>query len=64
LKVDDGVAAIAERASATGVSVEGPEPTLWNTMEVRATDPDGFVLAFSQVNDATLLFDNVMPLSG
>lgn len=64
LNVDDGVEALAERARSTGSAVEGPEPTPWNTIEVRVTDPDGFTLAFSQVNDPTLSFTEVMQPGG
>jgi uncharacterized glyoxalase superfamily protein PhnB len=55
--------ALAERARATGAKVEGPAPTRWNTLEVTVTDPDGFVLTFSYVLDATLKFSDVMPPS-
>jgi len=38
--------ALADRARASGAKVEGPMETLWNTVEVTVTDPDGFVLTF------------------
>ncbi|MEN3334008.1 MAG: hypothetical protein V7641_3373 [Blastocatellia bacterium] len=55
--------ALAERARATGAKVEGPLTRPWNTLEVIATDPDGFVLTFSQVLDASRKFSDVMPPS-
>ena len=55
--------ALAERARATGAKVEGPAPTRWNTLEMTITDPDGFVLTFSQVLDASRPFSDVMPPS-
>jgi len=45
--------------------VEGPESTLPGiAIGVRVTDPNGFVLAFSWVNDPTLLFDKVVQPGG
>src|SRR5689334_17752843 len=55
--------ALAERARATGAKVEGPLARPWNALEVIATDPDGFVLTFSQVLDASRKFSDVMPPS-
>jgi uncharacterized glyoxalase superfamily protein PhnB len=55
--------ALAERARATGAQVEGPVARPWNALEVTATDPDGFVLTFSQVLDASRQFSDVMPPS-
>jgi uncharacterized glyoxalase superfamily protein PhnB len=55
--------ALAEQARATGAIVEGPVARPWNTLEVTATDPDGFVLTFSQILDATRKFSDVMPPS-
>ena len=55
--------ALAERARATGATVEGPVARPWNALEVTATDPDGFVLTFSQVIDASRKFSDVMPPS-
>lgn len=53
--------ALADRARASGAKVEGPIETLWNTVEVTATDPDGFVLTFSQLSDARRKFSDFMP---
>lgn len=55
--------ALAERAKAAGAKVEGPLARPWNALEVIATDPDGFVLTFSQVLDASRKFSDVMPPS-
>jgi len=55
--------ALAERARVTGAKVEGPVARPWNALEVTATDPDGFVLTFSQVLDANRKFSDVMPPS-
>jgi uncharacterized glyoxalase superfamily protein PhnB len=55
--------ALAERARATGAEVEGPVARPWNALEVTATDPDGFVLTFSQVIDMNRKFSDVMPPS-
>ena len=61
LTLDGGVDALAERASAAGATIVGPANTPWNTRELSVTDPDGYTLTFSQVADATLTFDQVMP---
>jgi uncharacterized glyoxalase superfamily protein PhnB len=53
------LSALAERARAAGGAVEGPRPTPWNTLEVRVTDPNSFVLAFSTVLDASRTFADV-----
>lgn len=55
--------ALAERARATGAKIEGPVARPWNALEVTATDPDGFVLTFSQVIDMNRKFSDVMPPS-
>jgi uncharacterized glyoxalase superfamily protein PhnB len=55
--------ALAERARALGAQVEGPVARPWNALEVIAADPDGFVLTFSQVLDASRKFSDVMPPS-
>src|SRR5262245_45672455 len=41
------MAELAARARAAGGKVEGPAPTRWNSLEVTATDLDGFVIIFS-----------------
>jgi catechol 2,3-dioxygenase-like lactoylglutathione lyase family enzyme len=44
----DELPALAERARAhAGGTVEGPTDTPWNTRDVRATDPDGYVVVFT-----------------
>ena len=57
------MAALAAAVRAAGGKVDGPAPTRWNTLEVTATDPDGFVLTFSQILDAGKKFSDVMPPS-
>lgn len=52
--------ALADRARASGAKVEGPMETLWNTVEVTVTDPDGFVLTFSQLLGARRKFSDFM----
>jgi catechol 2,3-dioxygenase-like lactoylglutathione lyase family enzyme len=44
----DELVTLAERARAHGAgTVDGPADTPWNTRDVRATDPDGYVLVFT-----------------
>lgn len=52
--------ALAQQALAHGAAVQGPEHTPWNTRQLTVTDPDGYVLAFSQVADPGRSFDDVM----
>jgi catechol 2,3-dioxygenase-like lactoylglutathione lyase family enzyme len=45
---------VAERTAALPFgSVEGPLSTPWNTVDVMATDPDGYVIVISTVADVT-----------
>ncbi|NJN39031.1 MAG: VOC family protein [Acaryochloridaceae cyanobacterium CSU_3_4] len=53
--------ALAERASATGVTVTGPIPTTYNTYEVTIIDPHGYPLIFSQILNRDRSFAEVMP---
>jgi uncharacterized glyoxalase superfamily protein PhnB len=54
---------LADRARRTGGNVEGPLETFWNTREVTITDPDGFLLTFSQLLNANRQFSDFMPPS-
>ena len=63
LTVEKGVEGLAQRAKSVGGRVEGPTETQWNTQEVTVSDPDGYVLTFSQVVDASRAFSDVMPPS-
>lgn len=60
LTIDGGADTLAQRARSVGAKVEGPADTPWNTREVTVKDPDGYVLTFSQVVDASREFDDVM----
>ncbi len=51
---------LARQARSTGANVTGPSTTPWNTREVTVQDPDGYILTFSQVLDATRDFEDVM----
>jgi lactoylglutathione lyase len=51
---------IAEQARAHGAHVEGPLDRPYNVREVIVTDPDGFVLVFSEPLDVGRTFDEVM----
>ena len=52
---------IAERARAHGGgTVRGPIERPYNAREVMVTDPDGFVLVFSEPIDMTKTFDEVL----
>jgi catechol 2,3-dioxygenase-like lactoylglutathione lyase family enzyme len=53
-------AEIAERARAHGANVEGPVERPYNVREVVVTDPDGFVLVFTEPVDLDRTFDDVM----
>lgn len=53
-------AEIAERAQAQGADVEGPVERSYNAREVVVTDPDGFVLVFTEPVDMGRTFDDVM----
>jgi uncharacterized glyoxalase superfamily protein PhnB/N-acetylglutamate synthase-like GNAT family acetyltransferase len=59
----DDVDGLARRAKSAGARVEGPTETQWNTREVTVSDPDGYVLTFSQVADPSRVFSDVMPPS-
>ncbi|OGO06956.1 MAG: hypothetical protein A2Y73_09245 [Chloroflexi bacterium RBG_13_56_8] len=61
LTLEDGINDLAQRAASAGSSVEGPTETPWNTRELTVWDPDGYMLTFSQVVDATRPFDEVIP---
>jgi catechol 2,3-dioxygenase-like lactoylglutathione lyase family enzyme len=61
LALDGDIDDLASRARSAGGPVDGPARTAWNTVELTISDPDGYVLTFSQVADATLTFDEVMP---
>jgi len=61
LALEKGMDDLAQRAKSAGARVEGPAETGWNTREVTVADPDGYVLTFSQVVDASRAFDDVMP---
>ncbi len=63
LTIDEGVDSLARQAEAAGARVEGPQETPWNTREVTVSDPDGYVLTFSQVVDPDRAFSDVMPPS-
>jgi uncharacterized glyoxalase superfamily protein PhnB len=64
LSCSGDLSALAERARAAGSAVDGPRPTPWNTREVRVTDPNDFVLAFSTVLDANRTFPDVTESMG
>ncbi|MGC9332726.1 MAG: YjjG family noncanonical pyrimidine nucleotidase [Anaerolineae bacterium] len=53
-------AEIAEQARAYGAQVEGPIERSYNAREVVVTDPDGFVLVFTEPMDLGKTFDEVM----
>jgi uncharacterized glyoxalase superfamily protein PhnB len=61
--IDEDIDSLAQRAKSAGARVEGPVETQWNTREVTVSDPDGYVLTFSQVVDANRAFSDVMPPS-
>jgi uncharacterized glyoxalase superfamily protein PhnB len=63
LTIDKDIDGLAQRAKSVGARVEGPAETQWNTQEVTVSDPDGYVLTFSQVVDANRAFSDVMPPS-
>ena len=63
LTIEKDIDGLAQRAKSVGARVEGPAETGWNTREVTVSDPDGYVLTFSQVVDADRAFSDVMPPS-
>ncbi len=63
LTIDKDMDSLAQRAKSAGARVEGPVETQWNTREVTVSDPDGYVLTFSQIVDANRAFSDVMPPS-
>ena len=63
LTIEKGIDSLAQQAKSVGAGVEGPAETGWNTREVTVSDPDGYVLTFSQVVDANRAFSDVMPPS-
>lgn len=63
LAIDKDIDSLAQRARSVGSRVEGPMETQWNTRELTVSDPDGYVLTFSQVVDANRAFNDVMPPS-
>jgi uncharacterized glyoxalase superfamily protein PhnB len=56
LTIDKELDSLAQQAKSVGARVEGPAETQWNTQEVTVSDPDGYVLTFSQVVDANRAF--------
>ena len=56
--------ALAERAHMFSDDVDGPTPRPWNVRELTVSDPDGYMLVFSQVIDSNRTFDDVMGGSG
>jgi catechol 2,3-dioxygenase-like lactoylglutathione lyase family enzyme len=52
--------ALALRARELGTQVEGPIERPWNTRDVVVTDPDGYVLVFTEPVDVNLSFDDVL----
>ena len=63
LTIEKDIDGLAQRAKSVGARVEGPTETGWNTQEVTVSDPDGYVLTFSQVVDTDRAFNDVMPPS-
>jgi uncharacterized glyoxalase superfamily protein PhnB len=51
---------LAQKAQSQGGAMQIPEDTPWNTRQLTVTDPDGYVLAFSQVTDPDRSFEDVM----
>ena len=51
---------IAERARRYGARVEGPVERPWNVREVEVTDPDGYVLVFSEPLDTGKSMEEVL----
>jgi hypothetical protein len=51
---------IAQRARELGALVEGPVERPWNTRDVVVTDPDGYVLVFTEPVDMTATFAQVL----
>ena len=49
-----------ERARSHGARLEGSLVRPWNAREVVVTDPDGYVLVFSEPQDLTKTFDEVL----
>lgn len=53
-------AEVAKRAQRLGALVEGPVERPWNAREVVVTDPDGYVLVFTEPLDVTKTMDEVL----
>jgi catechol 2,3-dioxygenase-like lactoylglutathione lyase family enzyme len=51
---------IAERARGYGAQVEGPVERPWNVREVTVSDPDGYLLVFTEPLDTTKPMDEVL----
>jgi catechol 2,3-dioxygenase-like lactoylglutathione lyase family enzyme len=51
---------IAGRAQSLGAPVEGPVERPWNAREVVVTDPDGYVLVFTEPLDTSRTMDDVL----
>jgi catechol 2,3-dioxygenase-like lactoylglutathione lyase family enzyme len=50
----------AERARSFGADLEGPIERAWNAREVIVSDPDGYILVFTEPLDVNKMFDEVM----
>lgn len=59
---DGDLEALAQRAISTGATVGGPIAMPYNAHELTVIDPNGFILIFSQIMDASRIFEDVMSL--
>lgn len=57
---DGDLEALAQQAISAGATVGGPTPMPYNAYELTVIDPNGFILIFSQIIDASCAFEDVM----